>query len=290
MISNELLNIDDFLNTNKDERPNSLDLSSSFLKEFGAIIKNKIAEDSIDNNYLDSVINWMNEDNRKNVKSIALSISKTLEKRNAEIARVKGMYNFDKHYGNYTFIAGVDEVGRGPLAGPIVSASVILDLNTAQNKDIILGIKDSKKLSPKVREELSEIIKEKCISYSISELDNNSIDERGISWCNNEVFRIAVSKLTSRPDLVISDGYPIRNFDLRNEAVIKGDAKSASIACASIIAKVYRDKLMVNYSRKYPYYGFENNMGYGTEEHILGLRKYGPCKIHRMCFLNNILG
>jgi ribonuclease HII len=180
-------------------------------------------------------------------------------------------------------------VGRGPLAGPIVAASVILNLNYLHDRDLILGIKDSKKLSAKAREHLSDIIKSCAVSYSISELDNGSIDNYGISWCNNEVFKIAVSNLKVNPSLILSDGYAIKNISIRNEFVIKGDEKSASIACASIIAKVYRDNLMKQYAEVYPQYGFGENAGYGTEYHIEALKKYGPCKIHRMCFLKNIL-
>lgn len=226
-------------------------------------------------------------DNRKNVSSLGKQILKNEEKKQKEIKRVQGMYNFDKNFGNI-IIAGVDEVGRGPLAGPIVGAAVVLDLNELNN-DIILGINDSKKLSPKKREELSKIIKEKALSYEIAELDNGEIDGKGIAWCNNEIFRIACSKLNRKPDLVISDGYAVKGLGIRNNFVVKGDAKSASIACASIIAKVYRDGLMHKYAERYPQYGFEHNVGYGSTEHIEAIRKYGVCPIHRMSFLKNII-
>lgn len=227
------------------------------------------------------------DDNRKNVSSLGKQILKNEEKKQKEIKRVQGMYDFDKNFGNI-IIAGVDEVGRGPLAGPIVGAAVVLDLN-ALNDDIILGINDSKKLSPKKREELSKVIKEKALSYEIAELDNKEIDEKGIGWCNNEIFRIACSRLNRKPDLVISDGYAVKGLGIRNNFVVKGDAKSASIACASIIAKVYRDDLMHKYAEKYPQYGFEHNVGYGSTEHIESIKKYGVCPIHRMSFLKNIL-
>lgn len=238
---------------------------------------------------LNKVVKELDKDLRKNVQGLSVKIKNFINKRVKEIERVKNMYAFDKSYVNNGFIAGVDEVGRGPLAGPIVAASVILDLNYKEDKELLLGIKDSKKLSPKQREELSEIIKAKAAFYSISQLENTMIDSKGIAWCNNEIFRIAIASLRMQPNLVLSDGYPIKNINIENNFVIKGDEKSASIACASIIAKVYRDNLMKDYSKIYPNYGFHENMGYGTKEHIEAIKKYGPCEIHRRCFLNNIL-
>lgn len=231
----------------------------------------------------------LKNDKRKNVQNLVLKTENFINRREKEILRVKGMYEFDRNYLKSGFLCGVDEVGRGPLAGPIVAAAVILDINIFDNKKLILGIKDSKKLTSKQREELSEIIKEKSISYSISEVDNYSIDKKGISWCNNMVFKLAVDGLKVKPQLVLSDGYSIKDFNLPNEFVIKGDEKSASIACASIIAKVYRDKLMSKLSKIYPEYAFDSNSGYGSKEHIEAIKKYGVCKLHRKSFLKNIL-
>lgn len=228
-------------------------------------------------------------DERKTVQKLSEAVNKFLESREKEIARVKTMYDFDKHFKNYEYIAGVDEVGRGPLAGPIVAASVILKLDYKNDKDLILGIKDSKKLTEKSREQLDRIIKEKALSYNIFEIGNDEIDTKGIAWCNNEVLKKAVAGLNIEPALVLSDGYPIKNCDIDNEFVIKGDIKSASIACASIIAKVYRDNLMKEYHKVYPNYGFDRNVGYGTKDHIEAIKKYGYTKIHRMSFLKNIL-
>lgn len=199
------------------------------------------------------------------------------------------MYSFDIKYLKSKYIAGVDEVGRGPLAGPIVAAAVILNLEIMNDNDLILGIKDSKKLSSKDREELSSIIKNKAICYNISLLDNVSIDTNGITWCNNMVFKMAVNGLNIKPNFVISDGYRIKDINIENDYAIKGDEKSASIACASIIAKVYRDNLMKKYAKLYPQYGFDLNSGYGTREHIKAIKEYGICKIHRKSFLKNIL-
>lgn len=224
-------------------------------------------------------------DDRKNVRALGSLVEKQLRNYKAEIERVNKLYDFDRSHGNIV-IAGVDEVGRGPLAGPIVAAAVVLDLNS---EDLILKINDSKKLTKEVREELSVIIKEKAVSYSITIKTNKEIDEKGIGFCNNEIFKEAIYNLQVKPDMILSDGYTIKGFDLKNEAVIKGDTKSASIACASIIAKVYRDNLMEEYSKIYELYGFDKNVCYGTKEHIDALIKYGSCEIHRESFLRNIL-
>ena len=224
-------------------------------------------------------------DERKNVRTLGALVEKQLKNHRAEVERVSKLYDFDRCHGDVV-IAGVDEVGRGPLAGPIVAAAVVLDLNS---EDLILKINDSKKLTKEVREELSALIKEKAVSYSIAIKTNKEIDEKGIGFCNNEIFKEAVYGLQVKPDVVLSDGYTIKGFNLNNEAVIKGDTKSASIACASIIAKVYRDNLMEEYSKVYGQYGFEKNVGYGTKDHIEALMKYGSCEIHRESFLRNIL-
>lgn len=264
-------------------------LNFNEIKEIISELKNNYKEYNFQEIINSNVITVLKMDERKNVQGLLEGYFKFIDKLSKEILRVKTMYDFDMSFGKYDFIAGVDEVGRGPLAGPIVSAAVILDLNYKSYKDLLLGIKDSKKLSAKLREELSEIIKEKALYYSFSAINNDIIDSSGISWSNNEIFRDAISKLDLKPNLVLSDGYGIKNFNIENRYVIKGDAKSASIACASIIAKVYRDKIMNEYSKLYPYYGFEKNSGYGTEEHIQAIKKYGTCKIHRNSFLKNIL-
>ena len=209
------------------------------------------------------------------------------EKLEKELLRLEEMKAYEKENAQYELICGIDEAGRGPLAGPIVSAAVILDSSNLD--DIILYINDSKKLSEHKREELSEIIKEKALSYSISMCDSKEIDEKGIGYCNNHVFIKACEGLNIKPDLVLSDGYLIKNFNEENKHVIKGDTKSACIACASIIAKVYRDNIMKEYHKKYPQYDFEKNVGYGTKTHVDALKEVGPTEIHRMSFLKNIL-
>lgn len=231
------------------------------------------------------ISNALLDDERKNVRSLGDVVKKKIEQYEGEVIRVKALYDFDKSFG-CEVVAGVDEVGRGPLAGPIVAAAVVLNNN---DKDLILRINDSKKISKEVREELSEIIKTKAISYSIAIKNNKEIDQLGIGYCNNEIFKEAVASLNVKPDIVLSDGYTIKRFDMKNEAVIKGDTKSAAIACASIIAKVYRDKLMEEYSQKYIHYGFEKNVGYGTKEHMEAIVKHGSCDIHRESFIRNII-
>lgn len=237
---------------------------------------------------LTKIINILKGDKRKNINSLGDKLKREKEKIENEINRVKSMYSFDKSFGDFNIIAGVDEVGRGPLAGPIVSCAVILDLDVL-DEELLLWINDSKKLSEKKRTELAEIIKEKALAYSIAMCDSEEIDKRGIGVCNNAVFLDAVNSLRVKPELVLSDGYTIKGIDIPNKSVIKGDTKSATIAAASIVAKVYRDKLMKEYANKYPYYAFEENVGYGTSKHIEGIKEYGPCKIHRMSFLKNIL-
>lgn len=235
-----------------------------------------------------SFIEFLINDKRKNVSSLGSKFQKKVQNYHKEIERVQSMYNFDKAFGEYRYVAGVDEVGRGPLAGPIVSCAVVLDLNVLP-QELLLEIKDSKLLSVEKRERLAEIIKEKAISYSIALCSHEEIDEIGIGVCNNKIFLEACAGLKVKPDFVLSDGYSVRGIKIKNEAIIKGDTKSASIACASIIAKVFRDNLMYEYSGKYPNYGFNENAGYGTPKHVEAIKIYGPCKIHRKSFLKNIL-
>lgn len=225
-------------------------------------------------------------DHRKAVQGMGLSLKKTKEAEERERLRVKALYQYDLSFGK--IVCGVDEVGRGPLAGPIVGAAVILPMDDTFT-EMILGIDDSKKISKKNREILAEIIKEKAVAYSIYEMSNLDIDRLGISYCNHEVFRGAVRTLSVTPELVLSDGYKIKDYQGQNIALVKGDTISASIACASIIAKVHRDRLMENYALYYPQYGFDHNAGYGSKDHLDALQEKGPTPIHRISFLSNIL-
>ena len=174
------------------------------------------------------------------------------------------------------------------MAGPIVGAAVILERNS-NLENLILGINDSKKLSKKKREELDLLIREKALCFAIYEMSNLDIDRLGISYCNHEVFRASIRNLSLKPQLVLSDGYRVKDYHGENKAIIKGDMLSASIACASIIAKVHRDRLMERLSLYYPEYGFESNVGYGSPGHLRALREFGPTPLHRVSFISNLV-
>lgn len=181
--------------------------------------------------------------------------------------------------GNF-LIAGMDEVGRGPLAGPVCVACVIMPLD-----DIIEGVDDSKKLSEKKRNLLFEQIKEKAIAYSIEMVDEQAIDKINILEATKLCMKNAVEKLSIKPDVVLVDAISKLDTDVNLRGIIKGDALSYSIGCASILAKVTRDNLMVKLAEEYPEYGFEKHKGYGTKVHIEALKEYGPCIYHRLSFL-----
>ena len=176
-------------------------------------------------------------------------------------------------------IIGADEVGRGSLAGPIVGAAVKLEF---QHLDLLSDVKDSKKLSPKKRQEIYERVKENRIEYFISECSNLHIDKNGISVSNKEVLFNSINKLYQKSDKVYVDHFKIDKFG--SISLVRGEDNSYSIALASIIAKVYRDNLMVDFGSKYPQYLFEKNKGYGTREHLNMIQKYGVCDIHRLSF------
>lgn len=267
---------------------NSVDFNQLKFNEIKKIVSNINIEKDYNSELIKRYIDLLLSDSRKNVVKLGESLQKNRDKIIKEISRVKVMYAFDKSFGNYQYIAGVDEVGRGPLAGPIVSCAVILDLNVIDD-ELILWLNDSKKISEKKREELAQIIKEKALAYHIAEESNEDIDSKGIAYCNNNVFLEACYGLKIKPDLVLSDGYLVKNITIENKYVIKGDAKSATIAAASILAKVYRDNLMKEYSKKYPEYYFDENAGYGTVNHVEALKTIGPCEIHRKSFLTKIL-
>ena len=183
------------------------------------------------------------------------------------------------------YIAGVDEVGRGPLAGPVVCAAVIMPLDEAS---IIVGVDDSKKLSAKKREELSEKIKEKALCYTIVEVDEKTIDEINILEATKLGMKQAIETLSITPEMVLTDGNMTIDIALPQKSVIGGDALSYSIGAASIIAKVYRDNKMDEYAKDYPHYAFEKNKGYGTAAHIQGIKEHGLCPIHRKTFTKKI--
>ncbi len=204
-----------------------------------------------------------------------------------EMQRISEMYLIEnqKRCDGKTLIAGVDEAGRGPLAGPVYAAAVILPENC-----FIPNLNDSKKLSEKKREELYEIITQKAIAYSICSVDEKRIDEINILNATFEAMNGAVNSLNILPDFALIDGNRIKGMTIPHETVVKGDSKSASIAAASILAKVSRDRYITEIAKAYPEYGFEQHKGYGTAAHTEAILKHGPSPIHRRTFLKKLLG
>ncbi len=199
-----------------------------------------------------------------------------------ELARMEELKKYEREYSACAHICGIDEVGRGPLAGPVVAGAVILP------KDCdILYINDSKKLSEKKREELYEVILEKAVAVGLGYSTPKRIDEINVLQATYEAMREAVGQLSIVPDLLLNDAVTIPEVAIRQVPIIKGDAKSISIGAASIVAKVTRDRLMVQYDEVYPAYGFAANKGYGAQMHIEALKKYGPCPIHRKTFITH---
>lgn len=181
-------------------------------------------------------------------------------------------------------VAGVDEVGRGPLAGPVVCAAVIMPIEEERR---ILGVDDSKKLSKRRREELSELIQKTAVSFAIAEVDERTIDEINILQATRLGMKRAIETLRVPPDMVLTDGNMTLDIAYPQRSIVKGDALVYSIGAASILAKVYRDDLMVGFAREFPVYGFESNVGYGTPAHIKAIKEYGICRIHRRTFVKN---
>lgn len=194
------------------------------------------------------------------------------------------MGEYERKYADKKFICGVDEVGRGPFAGPVMAGAVILPADCE-----ILYLNDSKKLSPKRRESLYDEIVSKALAWSVARVEPERIDEINILQATFEAMREAVSKLDKRPDIILVDAVHIPELDIPQESIVKGDAKSLSIAAASIVAKVTRDRVMEEYAALYPGYGFERNMGYGTAEHRDALRTRGATPIHRKTFIHDYI-
>ena len=211
-------------------------------------------------------------------------LRKQQEKLEKEIARTEAMSVFEKEYSDHQAICGIDEVGRGPFAGPVVAAAVILPKDHP-----ILYLNDSKKLSEKKREELYEVILKEAVATGIGMASPARIDEINILQATYEAMRMAISNLSVQPDLLLNDAVTIPEIEIMQIPIIKGDAKSVSIAAASILAKVTRDRLMVEYEKVFPGYDFASNKGYGTKAHIEGLKKLGPTPIHRMSFIHKYI-
>jgi len=233
----------------------------------------------IDNDF-DGFILEYNEDERSGVKSLVSRANKLKEELNAERLRTEAMKHFEKEYSDYKFICGIDEVGRGPFAGPVVAGAVILDKDTE-----ILYLNDSKQLSEKKREELYDIIMDKAIAVGLGEVSNERIDEINILQATFEAMRIAIKNLKIVPDILLNDAVTIPKVDIKQVPIVKGDTKSVSIAAASIVAQVTRDRMMVEYAKLYPEYNFDGNKGYGSKEHIKALQEYGPTPLHRKTFI-----
>ncbi len=222
------------------------------------------------------------QDERAGVRTAMEKGRKRLLAYEKEVERSKALQKYEREYAAYQYICGIDEVGRGPLAGPVVAGAVILP------KDCdILYINDSKKLSEKKREELYDIIMEQAVAVGIGCSTPERIDEINILQATYEAMREAISKLEPVPDLLLNDAVTIPQVEIRQVPIIKGDAKSISIGAASIVAKVTRDRLMVQYDEIYPEYGFASHKGYGAQAHVDALRRYGPCPIHRRSFITH---
>ena len=206
------------------------------------------------------------------------------EKLALERVRLEGMREFENKYSDLAYVAGIDEAGRGPLAGPVVAAAVILP------KDIFLPfLNDSKKVTEKRRDILFDEIKQNAIAYGIGIASNTLIDEINILQATYEAMREAVNALEKTPDILLVDAVHIPDINIKQVGIVKGDAKSVNIAAASILAKVTRDRLMAEYDKIYPEYGFASNKGYGTATHIAALKEIGPCAIHRKSFIGNFV-
>lgn len=237
-----------------------------------------------DNQSLASLYAMYADDNRAGVVSLIAKYKKQEEKLEAEKKRMENMYIYERKYADFQYICGIDEVGRGPLAGPVVAGAVILP------KDCdILYLNDSKKLSEKMRETLYDEIMEKAVATGIGIIGPQRIDEINILQATYEAMRMAIGNLKVRPNLLLNDAVTIPEVNIRQVPIIKGDAKSASIAAASIIAKVTRDRLMVQYEEVLPGYGFASNKGYGSALHIQAIQEMGATPIHRQSFIKNFI-
>ena len=225
------------------------------------------------------------KDERKGIQNLLVQAEKRILSLEKEKQRIEGMCAYEKEYEHLGYICGIDEVGRGPFAGPVVAGAVVLPRDCR-----ILYINDSKQLSEKKREELYEEIMDKAVAAEVGYASPARIDEINILQATYEAMREAVAKLPIKPQILLNDAVTIPGISIPQVPIIKGDAKSISIAAASIVAKVTRDRLMREYDKIMPQYGFASNKGYGSGAHIEALKKYGPTPIHRRSFIHNVLG
>ena len=232
---------------------------------------------------LPSFISKYGEDGRAGVQNLVRQAKKKLERLEKERARMETLKQYERQYGAAGYVCGIDEAGRGPLAGPVVAGAAILPKDCG-----ILGINDSKQLSEKKREELYSVILEEAVAVGIGMASPQRIDEINILMATYEAMRQAIQNLSLTPDILLNDAVTIPQVDIPQVPIIKGDAKSISIGAASIIAKVTRDRLMVEYDKIMPEYGFARNKGYGSQEHMQAIRTFGPSPIHRQTFIKNI--
>ncbi len=223
-------------------------------------------------------------DERTAVQKLVARAQKNIEHLEKEKKRMQEMFSYERENSEYSFICGIDEAGRGPLAGPVVAGAVILPKDCS-----ILYLNDSKKLSEKKREELYDIIKKEAVAVGVGYASPQRIDEINILNATYEAMREAIANLNVQPDLLLNDAVTIPKVQIKQIPIIKGDAKSASIAAASIIAKVTRDRLMLQYDSVMPQYHFAAHKGYGVEAHIAAIKEYGPSPIHRRSFIKNFI-
>lgn len=225
---------------------------------------------------------YYRSDSRKGVQDLIAKTVKEKERLQIELERLEGMKQFEKKYADYIAICGIDEAGRGPLAGPVVAGAVILPKDCS-----ILYLNDSKQVSASRREELFNEIQEKAVACAVGIVSPQRIDEINILQATYEAMHQAVEGLKVVPDLLLVDAVTIPAMPMKQVGIVKGDAKSVSIAAASILAKVTRDRMMVEYDSLYPEYGFAKHKGYGSKMHIEAIQEYGPCPIHRRTFIKN---
>ena len=247
-----------------------------------AKIKDELTTASDDE--LQRLLSVYEADTRSGVQKLVAKIRRDEEKMVAERARMYQMKAYEREYASFGGICGIDEVGRGPLAGPVVACAVILPVD-----EEILYLNDSKQRSAKKREELYDVIMENAVAVGIGMASPRRIDEINILQATYEAMREAIGKLDPVPQILLNDAVTIPQVTIPQVPIIKGDAKSISIAAASIVAKVTRDRMMVEYDKLMPEYGFASNKGYGATSHIEALKKYGPSPIHRASFIKNFI-